>query len=148
MENIIFPGDNSIYELVCRSSLMKNLNVSGLPYLTNLDCALNLLTQLDLSSCPRLQKLNCMGNQITGIDISNNKNLYTLYCGKNELSADALNKIFKDLPDAEVKYTDTRMIPSPRYSVIYYLENPGAVQSDEKILTDKWWRVLKVAPSV
>ncbi len=148
MENIIFPEDNSINELMCRSTLMKNLDVSGLPYLANLDCALNLLTQLDLSACPRLQKLNCMGNRITNIDISNNKNLYMLYCGKNELSADALNKIFKSLPNAEVKYTGTRIPPSPRYSVVYYLENPGSAEADEKILTNKWWMVLKVVPSM
>jgi hypothetical protein len=64
------------------------------------------------------------------LDVSKNTALTVIQCKKNQLSADALNALFKAVNDKKERKT------------IYMSGNPGTATCDKKIATDKGWTVM------
>ncbi|MDR0422474.1 MAG: hypothetical protein LBH72_05635 [Proteiniphilum sp.] len=92
------------------------------------NCNEQCLTALDVSNCIALRVLYCSSNKLSALDMSKNTALKGLACDKNQLSADALNRIFTDLPD--------------EYGVILIEDNPGSDTCNRKIAAEKKWEFL------
>ena len=94
-------------ELNCRGSedasnrSLVALDVSGCTALQKLDCAKNQLTALNVQGLTALQELYCENNQLTTLNVQGCTALKSLLCFKNKLNADAVIKIFNDLPIRE-----------------------------------------------
>jgi len=65
---------------------LSELDLSGVPHLTNLCCCQNYLTELDLSGVPLLTTLHCSSNELTELDLSRVPLLVEFDCGDNQLS--------------------------------------------------------------
>lgn len=124
-----------IKEFYCYD-VLTYLDVSKCTALTKLSCSDNNLTSLDVSKNTALTELSCGGNNLTSLDVSKNTALTELWCHNNNLSADALNKIFNDLPQGK-KVNDGYY----SQSTIYIYNNPGTNTCDKSIATNKGWRV-------
>ena len=76
----------NLTRLICRSNLLSELDVSGLPKLTYLDCSSNRINTLDVSGNAVLETLFCRDNGMTFLDVSECYCLGTLECGENSLT--------------------------------------------------------------
>jgi hypothetical protein len=142
-------------ELICCSSLLTSLNMSGCSVLTRLDCSFNELTSLNVSGCTALTTLYCYDNQLTSLDLSRNNALTTLYCCYNQLTsldvngcdaletlicrnnpltAEALNSIFNSIPN----HTDTQ-----KEAILNYYETIGAEMCKKDIFINKGWKEIE-----
>ena len=77
-------------------------------------------------------------NDLTSLDVSGLAALESLDCDSNDLSAEALNQIFKDLPQGktfEDKYGNTKQ------STIMIYGNPGKDTCDKSIAEKKGWKI-------
>lgn len=104
---------NTLEELWCYQTGIKELDVTGQPNLNKLFCHSNMITQLDLSQNPKLKELgvqNSMlksidlsklpelevavlsGNTLGTLDLTHNPKLRILYCEKTELTSLDLSK--------------------------------------------------------
>ena len=84
------------------------------------------LKDLDISDHPTLAFLDCDNTQLNSLNISGCTALRGLYCRFNQLSAEALNEIFRSLPE--------------QGGNIFIYGNPGADTCDKSIATEKGWR--------
>ncbi|MDR0419943.1 MAG: hypothetical protein LBH30_00600 [Prevotellaceae bacterium] len=144
----IYANDLSYFQ--CYNQQLTALDVSNNTALTYLDCGRNPLGSLNVSNNTALTWLGCFGNQLRSLDVSNNTALTYLDCGRNplvsldvsnntaltwlgcfgnQLDADALNKIFTDLPTVQS-------------GDIYINNNPGIEGCDRSIATVKNWNVV------
>ena len=141
---ITITGDN-IYMLYCCSNQLSVLDVSQYDDLRALFCSQNLLTSLvlnpklrelwceynplttfDVSNCTALERLFAINCSLTSLKVSsNNTALINISCGDNKLSADALNNLFRSLPDTR--------------GWISVKGNPGENDCDYSILEGKGW---------
>ena len=67
-----------------------------------LNCHNNQLTELNVQGLTALQSLGCSNNKLTALNVQGLSALQHLKCGYNKLSADALTKLFNDLPQRTV----------------------------------------------
>ena len=146
-------GDN-IVRLDCRGSELTALDVSRNRALTVLWCQHNPLAGLDVSKNTALEELEVSGGQLTSLDVSKNIALRRLHiaftqiknldvsknhaltyviCRYNQLSASALNDLFRSLTDKSVPVG-----PDP-IKVIHILGNPGTDDCDRNIAEEKGW---------
>jgi len=87
-----------------------------------------MLTSLDLSKNTALYILECSNNQLTNLDMSNITWIQYLYCRSNLLSGEALNALFKTLPEHNL------------FKIIHIYGNPGLSVCDQSIAASKgWW---------
>ena len=82
-----------------------------------------------------ITSLICSGSHLIDLDVSRIAGLTNLNCANNQLSAEALNALFKTLP-----------IPQDwdiyqRRSLISIGNNPGTATADRSIATDRGWTV-------
>ena len=143
-------GQN-VTRLICKSNQITSLDVSHNTTLKSLQCSKNQLTNLDVSKNTALKYLDCGKNQIENLDVSTNKALINLVSNenqltclnvsknpalmflnirKNQISAEALNGIF-----------DTLNGVIEEGKILYILDNPGTKTCDQKIATDKEWKI-------
>ncbi len=97
------------------------------------------LQQIDVKDCNSLVGIDLPGNDLTSLDVSGLAALEYLDCIYNDLSAEALNQIFKDLPQRktfEDKYGNTKQ------STINIYGNPGKDTCDKSIAEKKGWEVV------
>ena len=95
-------GLSALQSLDCSHNKLTELNVQGLSALQRLDCTDNHLTELNVQGLTALQHLDCWSNQLTSLNVQGSSALQYLQCGYNKLSADALTKLFNDLPQRTV----------------------------------------------
>ena len=95
-------GLTALQSLGCSNNKLTELNVQGLSALQRLGCENNHLTELNVQGLTALQHLNCWSNQLTSLNVQGSSALQYLKCGYNKLSADALTKLFNDLPQRTV----------------------------------------------
>ena len=95
-------GLTALQSLGCSNNKLTELNVQGLSALQSLGCENNHLTELNVQGLTALQHLNCWSNQLTSLNVQGSSALQYLKCGYNKLSADALTKLFNDLPQRTV----------------------------------------------
>ncbi|PZX95236.1 hypothetical protein DOS84_01345 [Flavobacterium aquariorum] len=84
-----------LWELICNTNQLTNLDVSKNINLNSLYCYNNHLTSLDVSNNINLDDLNCSTNQLTYLDVSKNVKLLNLDCDKNQLISLDLSKNLK-----------------------------------------------------
>lgn len=103
---------------------------------------------LDFSANHNLTGLIVRGSGVMALDLSENRLLRIVSIENNQLTAEALNRIFTDLPvsiatraGAETHPTETRLSPPPvpQHCRISFAGNPGADACDTSILLDKSW---------
>lgn len=106
--------------LDCSSMDIKSIDISNCYTLSILNCSINELTALDLNRNGSLSILDCSYNKLTALDLSHSASLTELHCGKNlithldmsanpllvklncldcPLSTEALNDLFRSLPE-------------------------------------------------
>ena len=95
-------GLTALQSLGCSNNKLTELNVQGLSALQRLGCENNHLTELNVQGLTALQHLDCWSNQLTSLNVQGSSALQYLKCGYNKLSADALTKLFNDLPQRTV----------------------------------------------
>jgi hypothetical protein len=80
-----FNLDNSSVEVLYIShNLLKNLNISDAPNLTNILAIINQMNTLDISNNSKLETLLISGNQIQEMDLQNNVSLTHFYASSNK----------------------------------------------------------------
>lgn len=84
--------------LSCFACEFTTLDVSANTRLESLICYENELTALDLTRNTELEVLWCHWNELTELDLRMNRKLGCLWCHYNHLSAEAMNRIYHDLP--------------------------------------------------
>jgi len=124
---------NSITMLECTNNQITSLDVSNNTALTSLYCSSNRLTSLDLSNNTVLTRLICSYNKLTVLDMSKNIALVYLDSANNQLSADAINALFRTLPSYAA------VLPFP--GLIRITGNPGTNACDRNIAWSKGWQV-------
>ncbi len=127
--NIVITGNVTM--LTCRNIGLTALDVSRNIVLTDLNCSDNQLTGLDLSKNTALKRLEFDYNQIINLDVHKNTALTFLSCVVNQLTAAALNELFRTLPDNPK--------PESYESTIYITGNPGSLDCDRSIAEKKGW---------
>jgi len=116
--------------LQCSRNQLTKLDVSKNTALTILACDRNLLASIDISNNIELTNMSCSRNQLKSLDVSKNTALTFLNCRKNQLSAGALNVLFGTLNSVIVEG-----------KILYILNNPGTKTCNQKIATDKEWKI-------
>jgi len=155
--NIAINGN--ITRLDCTYNGLTDLNVSGCAGLRSLTCYTNTLTTLDVSKNTALEELLLDNNQLTNLDVSNNTALkilscddnrlihlnlsvantalFSLYCAYNQLTASALNDLFRALPDL-TKNEGYDAVRNP--GQIFIQGNSGSAVSNQSIALEKGWK--------
>lgn len=128
LTNIDVSHNLMLEELICFDNDNLSLDVSANKNLEFLSCD-GLLKELDITNNTRLKQLICRC-KLTKLDLSKNEKLRELQIEENNLSAEALNSIFKVLPTIDY-YRD-----HPR---INFSDNPGTSDCDRSILEEKGW---------
>lgn len=104
-----------------------SLHITGCTALRELKCNGN-LTTLDLDGCSSLGYLDCSDNNLISLSLHKNNSLQYIDISYNELNANALNKIFEDLPQGNK-------------STIKIYGNPGTETCNKSIAENKGWSV-------
>ena len=144
--------NTELRELECRLNRLTALDVSRNTELSYFACTGNQLTALDVSKNTKLHYFACTRNQLTFLDVSQNTSLDELICNNNllttlvvsrdtaphwldfatnQLTASALNDLFRTLPDLTEK----------GYGFIFIEDNPGTHECDRNIAEEKGWDV-------
>jgi hypothetical protein len=137
--------------LSCSSNLLTALNVCKNRALTALYCSGNELSSLVLDSCKVLQTVTCSDNKLTALDVSmlptlkkltthtnalrtllihSTGSLTFLSCSNCNLSTEALDTLFTNLP----ALTDV-----PTSKNLYVLNNPGSSYCNISVANAKKW---------
>ena len=142
-------ANTELIELECRYNRLTALDVSRNTDLRYFSCTGNQLTVLDVSKNTKLYYFACPSNQLTSLDVSQNTKLDELICANNllstlvvsrdtaplwldfatnQLTASALNDLFRTLPT--------------KYGYIFIEDNPGTHECDRSIAEEKGWEVV------
>lgn len=127
--------------LSCRKINVNTIDVSKNPKLYALSILENELATLDVTQNVNLAFLICTDNKLTALDVSNNTMLELLDVANNKLSASELDVIFTNLPRS--KYVTKTKAVLPPSAIVTVYGNPGASECNDKIITDKGWRIVK-----
>jgi Leucine-rich repeat (LRR) protein len=131
---------SNVTQLYCTYNDLTALDISRCTTLDYLICSNNQLTGLDVSKNTKLHNLNCNFNQITSLNVSNNTELWGLYCIGNRLTTEALNDLFRTLPDYSEKGYGAIFI-AVRWAKPE-VGNPGHAYCDRSIAEKKGWAFM------
>ena len=127
LEQVALP--EQIAEFYAMGNKLTKLGEGAVAYpkLQRLRLQGNDFAELTFGECPLLYDLELEGNKLTSLTLGSLSALKTLYLQENLLEADALNKIYKDLPTIA--------------GTINVADNPGAEQAYGYIAKDKGWTI-------
>lgn len=127
LEQVALP--EQIAEFYAKGNKLTKIGEGAVAYpkLQRLRLQGNDFAELTFGDCPLLYDLELEGNKLTSLTLGSLSALKTLYLQENRLEADALNKIYKDLPTIA--------------GTIKVAENPGAEQAYGYIAKDKGWTI-------
>ena len=127
LEQVALP--EQIAEFYAKANKLTKLGEGAVAYpkLLRLRLQDNDFAELTFGECPLLNDLELEGNKLTSLTLGTLPSLRTLSLQENLLEADALNKIYKDLPTIA--------------GTINVADNPGAEQAYGYIATDKGWEI-------
>lgn len=74
------------FHYTCEICMLKALDVTQCPILTDLYCVNQGLRRLDVSKNPRMKRLVCRGNRLQTLNIRKNNRLIQLDCSNNPLT--------------------------------------------------------------
>lgn len=127
LEQVALP--EQIAEFYAKGNKLTKIGEGAVAYpkLQRLRLQGNDFAELTFGDCPLLYDLELEGNKLTSLTLGSLSALKTLYLQENRLEADALNKIYKDLPTIA--------------GTINVADNPGAEQAYGYIAKDKGWTI-------
>jgi len=125
--------NTALQVLYCYSNQLTSLDVSKNKMLEHLACGYQPLKSLDLSANTMLKYLSCGKTQLTSLDLSKNTQLIGIDYNENQLSAEALNALYRTL------HSNNGGDYSEKY--IHTFDNPGTNASDATIAEKKGWAV-------
>lgn len=126
---------DAITDITCFDIGLTALDVSKNSRLNTLGCGSNKLTKLDLSQNLLIETVECLNNEFVEVKVNPQSKLTSLGVGNSKLTAEALNALFKQLPDV-------RNVPENGLAKkLWIKDNPGATTADKKIAIDKGWIV-------
>ena len=127
LEQVALP--EQIAEFYAKGNKLTKIGEGAVAYpkLQRLRLQGNDFAELTFGDCPLLYDLELEGNKLTSLTLGSLSALKALYLQENRLEADALNKIYKDLPTIA--------------GTIKVAENPGAEQAYGYIAKDKGWTI-------
>ena len=127
--------------LACNDNPLTTLDVrnnTALHFLYVNNCS---LTTLDVSNNTKLVYLYCEDNLLTTLDVSNNDILTRVSLERNELTASALNDLFRTLNGNP--FIKNTYIPPGSMFIVLILGNPGTSDCDVSIAKEKGWTVYR-----
>jgi hypothetical protein len=135
---ITIYGNVKMFSCVSNGTNLTGVDISNNRYLTKLSCNSNSISSLDVSGCERLEYLSCSRNPIASLNISGCNALNELYCYDSELSTQAYDMIFCDLPQRQI-YDEAKVYPvkannSTNYATVMATNKQNAI--------DKQWSVI------
>ena len=142
IESLELPTSPSLWTVdVQRNSSLKSIDVSGANNLHELHCQNCNIESLNLSQNPVLAVLLCDGNSLTSLDLSANHQLLALGCNYNSLDKEALETIYRQLPDVtnDVEQLEQIMKYPELFRMLRADHNPGYNKADQTIATRKGW---------
>ena len=127
LEQVALP--EQIAEFYAKGNKLTKLGEGAVAYpkLLRLKLQGNNFAELTFGECPLLNDLELEGNKLTALTLGSLPALKKLLLQENRLEADALNKIYKDLPTIA--------------GTINVADNPGAEQAYGYIAKDKGWTI-------
>ena len=146
LETLELGRCDGLHSLDISKTRLADFDFSTLPELTSIACADTGSRAIDITGNPDLQYLDARNNALEELDVSAQGAFRSLYINDNKFGKEALNNLFTALPAAIFtrSATLTRMpSPPPQPSTIAFEGNPGAVDCDKKIITDKGWRIAE-----
>jgi len=134
-----------LVELNCSYNQLTTLNVSGASNLYMLQCSNNQITKLEMSNNITLCELYCSNNQLTELDVSgsNSGRFWRLSVSNNQLTASALNNLFRALYNYSASLLKGYPGPPTFAFWISISNNPGTDDCDISIAVEKGWIVYK-----
>ena len=121
---------------------LKLIDVSGANNLHELYCQNCSIESLNLNQNPVLSLLLCDGNRLTSLDLSANQQLLALGCNYNSLDKEALETIYRQLPDVtnDIEDLELRMHHHPElFRMLRADHNPGYSEANQTIAIRKGW---------
>lgn len=82
---LVLENHHSLTRLICNSSNLTMLNISGCPELYELNCSNNKLSELDVTRSPKIEVLTINNNNIYELDLSKSVELRKFNCLYNQL---------------------------------------------------------------
>ncbi|MCL2040794.1 MAG: hypothetical protein FWG84_01970 [Bacteroidales bacterium] len=116
--------------LDCSSEQLTTLNIRNNTALQHLTCGRTPFTTFDLSANTALELVSFRWGKLQTLDLSANTALKNISLDENELTAEALNDIFKTLHGNDIEKKS-----------ILIARNPGTNGCDTSIATGKGWTV-------
>ncbi len=111
--------DSGTYTVTITSSNIKRFYTSNLQ-----------VDDIDIRSCSDLRSISSVNGNLGALDASNCEYIRTIEIDRNNFSAEALNNLFKSLPQHEEGYQAS----------LYISNNPGAETCDKSIAENKGWK--------
>ena len=116
--------------LDCSSDKLTTLNIRNNTALQHLSCSRTPLTTFDLSANTALELVSFRWGKLQSLDLSANTALKNISIDENELTAEALNNIFRTLHTNDIEKKN-----------VLIARNPGTNDCDPGIATKKGWIV-------
>ena len=129
--NLDVSKNTALTQLNCHGNRLESLNVGDNIMLEYLICNGNELTSLEIGNNSVMKVLFCDENQLSNLDVSGATALHNLWISDNKFSVEALNGLFGTLHNDY--FSGGKFIKIGN--------NPGTVNSDQTIATDKGWTV-------
>lgn len=134
LTSILLPPTESFAHLdVSGNKQLKVIDLSKQPAMKSLWCEGCDIEKLDLTANRLLEELVCSGNHLTVLDVTANQRLNLIDCSNNQLDKNALEALYRQLPDYYSEYS------SPYQYIIRANGNPGFYEADQSIATKKGW---------
>lgn len=124
-----------LVSLYCGGNSIDKLDLSKNVLLQTLTCSDNMLKVLDVSMLPSLKKVTAHTNLIQKINVNSSGALSYLSCAGCNLSANALDSLFNDLPALKEVSASKNL---------YVLDNPGSSSCHSEIAIQKNWTLDRV----
>lgn len=138
IDAIKYPSTNSLISLSAGYNNLKTINVPS-TNLSVLDAPRNQIAAVNLANHDNLILLNLDYNNLSSVNLSKNPALEGVSLRANNLSVNALNSIYEQLPDIN------GLEPAAGHEywmcLLNVSGNPGAEDSDFGIAAAKGWRV-------
>ena len=142
LTSVKLPESYTLYKLDIQSNKsLKAIDVSELPNLMALHCQNCVIEQLNVNNNPELTELLCDGNRLTTLDLSANQNLLALGCNYNQLNKEALESIYRQVPDisGNIDSLEYKLWLPQLFRMLRANGNPGFYEADQSIATKKGW---------
>jgi len=142
LTSVKLPESYTLYKLDIQSNKsLKAIDVSELPNLMALHCQNCVIEQLYVNNNPELTELLCDGNRLTTLDLSANQNLLALGCNYNQLNKEALESIYRQVPDisGNIDSLEYKLWLPQLFRMLRANGNPGFYEADQSIATKKGW---------